>query len=111
VAVLIPAALALLAAPAYADTPASWPDVEPISMLHAVLLLGGVPVLLFVLIGVAVYVPSMVRGEREAGSDRWQGGGNWFGGPREGVEATDKVDPAAIEGLDESERGGASVRW
>jgi hypothetical protein len=109
--VLTPAALALMAAPAYADTPASWPDVEPISTLHALLLLGGVPVLLFALIALAVYVPSMARGDHEVGSDRWQGGGNWFGGPREGVGATDKVDPAAIEGMDETDRGGASVRW
>ena len=56
--------LALLAAPAHADVPAGWADVSDVDDLEALGLLLGVPLLLFVLIAVAVYLPAMVRGER-----------------------------------------------
>ena len=54
---------------------------------------------------------SMVRGEKHAPGQAWRSESEWFGGPRGGLEAADKVDPKAIEGHDEADRGGASVRW
>lgn len=106
------AALALLgsvtlavAGPASADVPEGWsPNPEPVNLLHAVLLLGGVPLLLFVVIVVATYLPSLVRGERIApGAPTVEN--QWLGGPRRGTAELAGPDS------DTSEAGGASARW
>lgn len=105
--VLVAAATALpvaLAGPASADVPQGWSDPAPVSPLHAVLLLGGVPLLLFVVISLLVLVPGYRKGER------FTSGGTthedqWFGGPRTGTEELAAPD------TDESEAGGASARW
>ena len=92
------------------DVPVGWnPEPEDVDKLQAVLLLGGVPLLLFVGITVAVYVPSLVRGEPIApGAPTVEN--QWLGGPRTtagelpgpGAEAADQHDP---------DSGGASGRW
>jgi len=92
------------AGPAGADVPEGWSDPAPVSPLHAVLLLVGVPLLLFVLITIAVVVPGLVRGERftpggHATEDQW------FGGPRKGTAELPAPD------TEESKAGGASARW
>lgn len=101
----VAAALPLLAAaPAGADVPEGWSDPEPVSALHAILVLGVIPLGLFVLIVLAVYVPAMVRGERVApGAPALEN--QWLGGPRRTT--------AELAGPDshESEAGGASARW
>jgi hypothetical protein len=96
----------LLSAPAHATgTPEGWSDPEPVSAQHALVLLVGGPLVLFLLITLAVYLPSLARGERVLpGAPE----NEWFGGPRQGVEAADKVDPKALEGKG---TGGASGRW
>jgi hypothetical protein len=99
--------LALLAAPAHAEAGEGWggwtspPDVD---MLEALLLLVGIPLLLFVLITLAVYLPAMVRGEDVSPT----GGGvedQWLGGPRPGARelASGESEP--------SETGGARGSW
>ena len=68
-----------------------------------VLLLGGVPLLLFLGIALAVYVPSLVRGESIApGAPAVEN--QWLGGPRSTAELT---GPDA----DADDTGGASGRW
>ena len=108
---LAPVALALVAAPAFADTPAKWPDAEPVSALHAMLILVAFPLGLFVIITLLVYVPSLARGEKYTPGLAWRNENEWFGGPRGGVEAAEKAQPEAIEGVQETGRGGASARW
>ncbi len=105
-AVLVASAtLVALGGPAHADVPEGWsPDPVKVSGLHAVLLLGGVPVLLFLLIGLAVYVPPLIRGER-VGPGTPAMDDQWFGGPRQGTSALAGPD------TDDSEAGGASARW
>jgi hypothetical protein len=96
----------LLAAPAHATgTPEGWSDPESVDPLHALALLVGAPALLILLIALAVYLPAMARGERVTPGVPENA---WFGGPRQGVEAADKVDPKALES---KETGGASGRW
>lgn len=93
-----------LAGPASADVPEGWSDPAPVSPLHALLLLGGVPLLLFVVIALLVLVPGLMKGERltpGAASHEDQ----WFGGPRSGT-----AELAAPDN-DESQAGGASARW
>lgn len=104
-AVLLSApAVALLASPAYADVPEGWSEPKAVDNLQALLLLAGGPILLFVLIALAVYLPSMVRGERLL-PDHSGGDAQWLGGPRAGAR---ELPPA---GTDDSRTGGASGSW
>jgi hypothetical protein len=93
----------LAAAPAVADVPEGWSDPDPVSPLHALLVLGAVPLALFLLIALAVYVPGMVRGERVSPGGS-QVASQWFGGPRGGTQELEARDGAG-------ETGGASGRW
>ena len=86
------------------DVPVGWSNPPDVNVVHALLVLGGIPILLFVGIVVAVYVPSLVRGERIApGAAPLQN--QWLGGPRTGV--------AELKGPDagDADAGGASGRW
>jgi hypothetical protein len=89
------------------DAAVGWnPDPEDVDTLQAVLLLGGVPLLLFLGISLAVYVPSLVRGEPIAPGAPTVGN-QWLGGPR--TPAAELTGPEAGSADDES--GGASGRW
>lgn len=93
-----------LAGPAGADTPAGWEDAPDVDTLNLLLFLGGVPILLFLLITLAVYVPAMVRGERIApGATSPEN--EWLGGPRR--RAGELAGPDG----DDTEAGGAGGRW
>ena len=65
------------------------------------MLLGGVPLLLFVGIVVLTYLPALVRGEKlspGAADDQW------FGGPRQGAKELES-------GAQAEETGGARGTW
>lgn len=110
-AALVPAVVVLTAtAPALADRPETWTDPDPVGALWPLILLVGVPLGLFAVITLLVYVPSMARGEKYTPGLAWRNENEWFGGPRGGVEAADTVEPAGAQD-DEHERGGASARW
>lgn len=96
--------LALVAAPAHAEMAEGWAPVVEVDQLHALMLLVGGPLLLFVLIAVAVYLPAMIRGERLL-PDHSPGEPQWIGGPRTGV-----AELPAADGED-SRAGGASGSW
>lgn len=103
--------LALLAAPAHADVPEGWggqTGQNNLDFLEALGLFVGAPLLLFVLIAVAVYLPAMIRGEKllpdHSGSQRLPEG-QWIGGPRQGVAELPGPDG------DNSRAGGASGSW
>ncbi|HET6626739.1 MAG TPA: hypothetical protein VFG63_10135 [Nocardioidaceae bacterium] len=108
---LTPAVLALAAAPAFADTPEKWADPEPVSTLHVLVVLLFIPLGLFLLISLLVFVPSMARGERYTPGRAWHNENEWFGGPRGGVEAADKAGPETAEAAERADRGGASAHW
>lgn len=98
------ATLVATAGPASADVPEGWAEHTTVSALHAVLLLGGVPLLITLVIFLAVYVPPLVRGEHVApGAPGVEN--QWFGGPRQGTSELAGPD------TDESRAGGASGRW
>ncbi|WP_323794182.1 hypothetical protein [Nocardioides sp.] len=93
----------MFAGPASAEPAEGWPATEPVDGLNALLLLGGIPLLLFVVIAVLTYLPAMVRGESIApGSQGVED--QWLGGPRTSGEL------AAPDG-ETSAAGGASGRW
>lgn len=113
--VLAPAVVLSLAGPALADAPEQWADPDPVSGLHAMLILVAIPLALFVGISLLVYVPSMAHGERYTPGLAWRSENEWFGGPRGGVGAADNAEPRALEadleGGTEGDRGGARARW
>lgn len=97
-------ALSVATGPLRADTPAAWPDADLPSTLWILLVLGGVPLLLFVVITALVYLPAMVRGERVApGVPETED--IWLGGPRKTAGELAPPDTG------ESHAGGASARW
>ena len=103
--------LCVSAAPAIAAPPEQWPQAEPVSTLHALLILVAIPLALFAIISLLVHVPSMARGEEYTPGLAWHHENEWFGGPSGGVEAADKPDPKAVEAVKEGHTGGASARW
>lgn len=94
----------VLAAPAMAEPSEGWPEQESVDMLQALLVLAGIPLLLFVVIALAVYVPALVRGERIApGAPSVDN--QWLGGPRK------TAGELAGPDTESSKAGGASGRW
>ena len=86
------------------DVPVGWSNPSEVNMVEALLLLVGVPLLLFILITVAVYLPSLIRGESIApGQPPVEN--QWLGGPRTGT--------AELKGreAEDADAGGASGRW
>lgn len=94
----------LLAGPASAAVPQGWPAVDPVDPMHVILVLVGIPVLLFVAIFALVYLPSLIRGESVK-----PGGATvedqWLGGPRKTSGELAAPDTGA------SAAGGAGARW
>ena len=86
------------------DVPVGWSNPSDVNMVHSLLVFVGIPLLLFILITLAVYVPSLARGERIApGQPPVEN--QWLGGPRTGT--------AELKGpeSEDAEAGGASGRW
>jgi hypothetical protein len=101
---------------AFADPPAQWEDNPSVSPTHVLLVLVVIPLALFALIWLLVYLPSMSRGERYKPGQAWRSEPEWFGGPRGGVERLDADEqrPAVGAGTGDDQgqaRGGASGRW
>src|SRR3954471_23678282 len=66
------------------DVPEGWSNPSDVNMVHALLVLGGIPLLLFLTITIAVYIPSLVRGDRiTPGQPPVEN--QWLGGPRTGT--------------------------
>jgi hypothetical protein len=101
-AVLLP----LVSAPALAVPPSTWPDPEPVGALEYLLVLLVIPLGLALLITVLTYVPAMVKGEKYTPGRSWRNENEWFGGPKDGLEASDKAEVPS-----DADRGGASARW
>lgn len=93
----------VLASPAHANVPEGWSNPADVDPVHAILLLVGGPLALFILIALLVYLPAMARRDRDsAGSGR---DAEWFGGPRK------SNDELAAPDTEESQAGGASGKW
>jgi hypothetical protein len=93
------------AAAASADVPERWSDPDDVSFLHALLVLGGIPLACIVLLALATYLPSIVRGESVAPAGV-RADDEWFGGRRD----ADKAIEARTSGAGD-ETGGASGSW
>lgn len=106
--------LALLASStAFADAPSTWERTPQISSTFVLLVLGAIPVALFVLITLLVYLPSMRRGEQYQPGLVWRGQSEWFGGPGGGLETAGRTPPPAVgsDAGSEASRGGTGGHW
>lgn len=108
---LLAGSVALLVAgagSASADTPeprpGSWEAKPDIDVLHAFLVLGGIPLLVFVVITLLYVAPALARGE-DLSIDALEPESQWLGGPRKAAG-----ELAGPDGED-SQAGGASGRW
>ncbi len=100
------------AEPAQADAPDTWENSPAVDPLHALLVLAVIPIGLFALITLLVYIPSMSKAESYKPGQAWRGEPTWFGGPRGGLEGAETESRAEIgRGEPVSTRGGASGRW
>lgn len=98
-------ALTGLAGPAIAAPPNTWESPDNPPAIQTLLYLLGVPLLVFAVTWVLVYLPSMMRRDSATPAVAFQQRSEWFGGPRDGAEA------AAQRPADGSEKGGAGARW
>ncbi len=98
------AVLLLTAGPASADTPEGWPKEEPVDMLEALLLLGGIPLLVIVVVTAVILGPSLARGE-SLGHSAPDLDSQWLGGPRK------SAGELAAPDSEGSNAGGAGGTW
>jgi hypothetical protein len=92
---------------ASADVPERWSNPDDVSFLHALLVLGGIPLAVIVFLALAVYLPSVVRGESVAPAGA-RADDEWFGGRRDADKALESRKPDADT---TEETGGASGSW
>lgn len=96
--VSVPLVLVLgVPATAFATTPVGWDEGPPVSPLEALLLFVGVPLGLFLLITFLTVAPSLARGDRSRGVDRWATP-QWFNGSRAGESVEGAGEPQALGG-------------
>lgn len=113
---ILPAILVTLAASAaFAEPPETWEDTPSVSGLHVIVLLVIIPLALFLLIWLLVYLPSMMRGNEDQSGMVRHGQAEWFGGPQGGLEAVDTADNRVQPTADAHDQGGgrsgASGSW
>jgi len=92
-AVVATLGMALLAAPALADTPAAWDDPPTATGLDYLLVLVLIPVGIAAVITLLVLLPSIIKGDSYQPGQPWRGDDEWFGGPDKGIEAQVDADP------------------
>ncbi|WP_435768858.1 hypothetical protein [Nocardioides sp. SYSU DS0651] len=96
------------AGPAAADTPeprpGEWEPKPDIDALEALLLLGGVPLLVFVVVTLLYVAPALARGE-DLSPDAREPENQWLGGPRK------SAGELAAPDSETSQAGGAGGRW
>lgn len=102
-------ALVLAPAAAFADEPAAWGSQPHVSGWQFLVVLVLIPAGLFLVISLLAALPSMIRDKGYEPGQAWSSEPEWFGGPRQGVEAAEATSPAQLEGA--PEQGGTSGTW
>ena len=113
---ILPAVLVTLAASAaFAEPPETWEDTGSTSGLEVLVIFLLIPLGLFLLITLLVYLPSMRRGNNEQSSQARAGQAEWFGGPEGGLETVDTAGGGTHPTGGATEQGGgrsgASGSW
>ena len=113
---ILPAVLVSLAASAaIAEPPEGWENTPSVSGMEVIVVLLLIPLGLFLLICLLVYLPSMIRGNKDRSSELQHGKAEWFGGPDGGLETVDTAgtETRPVGGASEQGggRSGASGSW
>jgi hypothetical protein len=96
--------------PALAAPPEQWAEPPEVSPLNFLVVLFLIPGALFVVITLLASLPSMGKsGSSYQPGNAWHNEPEWFGGPHDGLQKADQVEPQALEAS--GERGGSSGRW
>ncbi len=108
---LTPAVVAFTAlTPALAAPPEQWAEPPTVSAFNFLVVLVLIPGALFVVITLLAALPSMGKsGSGYHPGAAWHNEPEWFGGPDDGLDKADDVEPQALEGS--GERGGSGGRW
>lgn len=101
--------LGTIAAPAFATAPSTWENADNKPAVQTLFYLLGVPLLVFVVVWVLVYLPSMMRRQSASPAVAFQERSEWFGGPRAGVDAA--TGSSDTTKTDTDEKGGAGAGW
>ncbi|MDP9394640.1 MAG: hypothetical protein M3Q27_10505 [Actinomycetota bacterium] len=95
----------VLASPAFAIERDDGDDPGPgMSWIMAVLIYGLIPLALFALLALLVYLPSAAHGPRYRPGLGWWAAPVWFGGP-------ERAETAIAAAVPTTDGGGASARW
>lgn len=94
----------MAAAPAYAEPPSAWEQVDEPSALYFLALLVGAPAAIIAVLALLTYLPSMARGQSTEPALAFHKHNEWFGGPRKKPDAGDASD-------DREHTGGAGAQW
>ena len=113
---ILPAVLATFAASAaFAEPPETWEDTGSTSGLEVLVIFLLIPLGLFLLICLLVYLPSMTRGNKDRSGEARSGQAEWFGGPEGGLETVDTAGSSTHPTGGATEQGGgrsgASGSW
>lgn len=92
-----------LSGSAVAATPEAWADAPEHGGLDYLLVLVLIPLGIALVVSLLTVLPSLIKGEKYEPGDQWRGD-EWFGGPRQGIEAADHAEIG-------TNRGGASGNW
>jgi len=93
-----------------ADTPQGWEQAPHVSGLDFLLVLVLIPLGLAAVISLLVVLPALAGDHGYQPGHRWRGETEWFGGPRQGVAASDELTPEQLEARSAG-TGGSSGRW
>jgi hypothetical protein len=103
VALLTVPLLIATALPAAAQNEGEVPD--PLPLLPSLLIFGGIPILIFVVVGLLVFGLSALRKPRYRPAQGWDGDPVWYGGPEDPEAAVQQAEPK------QPGRGGSSATW
>jgi hypothetical protein len=105
--------LGMLATPALALPPETWPDTSEDSGLLQFLLVVAAALAIIAVVSLLVLLPSMIRRQEAEQEGAFSEEPEWFGGPRAGLAAIGEPQalPPAEPAAAASSRGGAGARW
>ena len=109
-AVLVGVGATLVASPAFAAPPTTWPTNDDATGLRLLTVIVLIPVAAIAVIALLNYLPSLVRGKSNEPAVAFQRRSEWFGGPRTGAAGAMTKPSSTGEGS-EPGKGGASARW
>ena len=98
--------LVSLPSPAFAVPPETWEQPDNGPLLEQLLILVGIPLAIIAVITLLTYLPSLTHRRTEEPALTFGERSEWFGGPRQGVDAAGEPPVEQSSG-----KGGASGSW